>query len=74
MGWRNHMPNNQIMMAFGNSTDLTAVGPAAFQEQLYKSMIGQALDMKREMEEAQMKAIKEEWANDPERREVRFKE
>jgi hypothetical protein len=26
--------------------------------------------MKREMEEAQMKAIKEEWANDPERREV----
>ena len=55
MGWRNHMPNNQIMMAFGNSTDFTAVGPAAFQEQLYKSMIGQALDMKREMEEQRSK-------------------
>ena len=37
----------------GNSSDtnLSAVGAAPFQEQLYKSMMGQALDMKREIEE-----------------------
>lgn len=53
MGYRNHMTDNQIVAAFGNSThtNLSAVGAIAFQEQLYKSMIGQALDMKREMEE-----------------------
>jgi|EP01046_Picozoa_sp_COSAG06_P025214 beta-mannosidase len=53
MGYRNHMTDNQIHAAFGNSTllNLSAVGAAAFQEQLYKSMMGQALDMKREMEE-----------------------
>ena len=53
MGYRNHMTDNQIEAAFGNSTrtNLSAVGAAAFQEQLYKSMMGQALDMKREMEE-----------------------
>ena len=53
MGYRNHMTDNQIVAAFGNSTrtNLSAVGSIAFQEQLYKSMIGQALDMKREMEE-----------------------
>ena len=49
----NHMTDNQIHSAFGNSSllNLSAVGAAAFQEQLYKSMMGQALDMKREMEE-----------------------
>jgi hypothetical protein len=53
MGYRNHMTDNQIEAAFGNSTDtnLSAVGALPFQEQLYKSMMGQALDMKREMEE-----------------------
>ena len=53
MGYRNHMTDNQIEAAFGNSTrtNLSAEGAAAFQEQLYKSMIGQALDMKREIEE-----------------------
>jgi beta-mannosidase len=50
MGWRNHMPDNQIAAFFGQ-TNLSGVGPAAFQEQLYKSMVAQALDMKREIEE-----------------------
>ena len=50
MGWRNHMPDNQIKAFFGPS-NLSAVGAAAFQEQLYKSMVGQAMDMKREIEE-----------------------
>jgi hypothetical protein len=50
MGWRNHMPDNQIRAFFGES-NLSAVGAAAFKEQLYKSMVAQALDLKREIEE-----------------------
>merc|ERR1712232_965892 len=51
MGWRNHMCDNQILAHFGNTTNLDAIGPAAFQEGLYKCMMGQALDMKRQIEE-----------------------
>jgi hypothetical protein len=50
MARRNYACDNYIIAFFGK-TDLDAVGKAAFQEQLYKCMLGQALDMKREIEE-----------------------
>merc|ERR1712183_1212791 len=50
MGWRNHMCDNQILAYWGNTTDLGAIGATTFQEQLYRCMVAQSLDMKQEIE------------------------
>ena len=50
MSWRNYPCDSIVVAYWGGHSDLDAVGEHAFKRQLYRCMMGQALEMKSNIE------------------------